>query len=209
MTSPSTCIHLLPCGIFLFQIVSDACFSKLDKKGGCPDTPLFFPVWTLTFDEAYWKAYWPIVNEPVLKVRDVMMNIDKERRENEMKKMSENKRTLEEEEAERLEATKKQEELRRRKRKKNVESPTQSPFPSSPDSTPEKMKSSENEELTPSNLIELQCGYFQYCYLPHEDCKNLPWSWLSKDKCSSEDMLLHPLIAKHSNVPSSETKDTW
>ena len=43
---------------------------------------------TTTFDEAYWKAYWPIVNEPVLKVRDVMMKVDKERRENEMKKMS-------------------------------------------------------------------------------------------------------------------------
>ncbi len=110
-----------------------------------------FPTVPLTFDEAYWKAYWPIVNEPVLKVRDVMMKLDKERREIEMKKISENKRTLEREEAERLEAEKKQEELRRRKRKKIVESPTQSPLPSSPDSTPEKMKSSENKKLTPSN----------------------------------------------------------
>ncbi len=91
------------------------------------------------------------MNEPVLKVRDVMMKLDKERREIEMKKISENKRTLEREEAERLEAEKKQEELRRRKRKKIVESPTQSPLPSSPDSTPEKMKSTENEKPTPSN----------------------------------------------------------
>ena len=109
-----------------------------------------FPTVPLTFDEAYWKAYWPIVNEPVLKVRDVMVKVDKERREIEMKKISENKRTLEREEAERLEVEKKQEELRR-KRKKIVESPTQSPLPSSPDSTPEKMKSAENENPTPSN----------------------------------------------------------
>ena len=68
-----------------------------------------------------------------------------------MKKISENKRTLEREEAERLEADKKQEELRWRKRKKIVESPTQSPLPSSPDSTPEKMKSTKNEKLIPSN----------------------------------------------------------
>jgi len=121
-----------------------------DWKVTIPSYDLF-PTVPLTFDEAYWKAYWPIVNEPVLKVRDVMMKVDKERRENEMKKMSENKRKLEEEEAERLEAAKKQEELRRRKRKKIVESPTQSPLPSTPDSTPEKMKSSEDEKLTPSN----------------------------------------------------------
>ncbi len=65
-----------------------------------------FPTVPLTFDEAHWKAYWPIVNEPVLNVRDVMVKVDIERRENEMKKMSENKRKLEEEEADRLEAQK-------------------------------------------------------------------------------------------------------
>ena len=58
-----------------------------------------FPTVALTFDEVYWKAYWPIVNEPVLNVRDVMVKVDKERRENEMK-ISENKWR---EEAERLE----------------------------------------------------------------------------------------------------------
>jgi len=110
-----------------------------------------FPTVPLTFDEAYWKAYWPIVNEPVLNVRDVMVKVDKERREIEMKKISENKRKLEREEADRLEAQKKQEELRLRKRKKIVKSPTQSPLPSSPDSTPGKMNSTENEKLTPSN----------------------------------------------------------
>ena len=50
-----------------------------------------------------------------------------------------------------LRPRKKQEELRLRKRKKIVESPTQSPLPSSPDSTPEKMKSPENAKLTPYN----------------------------------------------------------
>jgi hypothetical protein len=44
-----------------------------------------------------------------------------------------------------------QEELKWRKRKIIVESPTQSPVPSSSDSTPEKMKSTENEKPTPSN----------------------------------------------------------
>ena len=59
-----------------------------------------------------------------MNVRDVMVKVDKERRENEMKKISENKRKLEREEAERLEEQKKQEELRLRMRKKIVESPT-------------------------------------------------------------------------------------
>jgi hypothetical protein len=66
-----------------------------------------FPTVPLTFDEAYWKAYWPIVNEPVLNVREVMVNVDKERREIEMKKISENMRKLESEESERLEEQKK------------------------------------------------------------------------------------------------------
>jgi hypothetical protein len=91
------------------------------------------------------------VNEPVLAVRNAMMKLEKERKEKELKKMSENKRKLEREEADRLEAQKTQEELRRRKKKKIIESPTQSPLPSSPDSTPEKMKSTENEKPTPSN----------------------------------------------------------
>ena len=34
----------------------------------------------LTFDEVYWEAYWPILNEPMLAVREVMMKLDKERR---------------------------------------------------------------------------------------------------------------------------------
>ena len=50
-----------------------------------------FPTIPLTFDEMYWEAYWPIVNEPALTVRNVMMKLEKERRENELKKMSENK----------------------------------------------------------------------------------------------------------------------
>ena len=110
-----------------------------------------FPTVPLTFDKVFWESYWPIVNEPVLAVRNAMMKLEKERKEKEMKKIRENKQKLEREEADRLEAQKKQEELRLRKRKKIVESPTQSPLPSSPDSTPEKMKSPENEKLTPYN----------------------------------------------------------
>jgi hypothetical protein len=109
-----------------------------------------FPTVPLTFDKVFWEAYWPIVNEPVLAVRNAMMKLEKERKENEMKKMSENKWKLEREEADRLEAQKKQEELRLRKRGKNVESPTQLPLPNSPDSTPVKMKSPEKAKLKPS-----------------------------------------------------------
>ena len=118
-----------------------------------------FPTIPLTFDEMYWEAYWPIVNEPVLDVRKVMINLNKERKENEMKKMNEKKRKLEREEAERLEVLKKQEELRQRKRKKIVESPTQSLLPSSPHSTPEKMKSPENAKLTPSRSNPTTASY--------------------------------------------------
>jgi hypothetical protein len=107
-----------------------------------------FPTVPLTFD---WEAYWPIVNEPVLAVRNAMMKLKKERKKKQLKKICENKQKLERDEAERREAQKKQEELRRRKKKKIIESPTQSPLPSSPDSTPEKMKSTENEKPTPSN----------------------------------------------------------
>jgi hypothetical protein len=110
----------------------------------CPTVPL-------TFDKVFWEAYRPIVNEPVLAVRNAMMKLEKDRKEKELKKMSENKRKLEREEADRLEAQKKHEEQRRRKKKKIIESPTQSPLPSSLDSTPEKMKSTENEKPTPSN----------------------------------------------------------
>ena len=40
-----------------------------------------FPTVPLTFDEMYWEAYWPIVNEPLLDVRKVMMKrIKKEKR---------------------------------------------------------------------------------------------------------------------------------
>ena len=88
-----------------------------------------FPTVPLTFDEVYWKAYWPIVNEPVLAVREVMMKLEKERRENEMKKISENKPKLEIEEAERLEAQKKQEELRLRMRKKLLNHPLNHHYP--------------------------------------------------------------------------------
>ena len=71
-----------------------------------------FPIVTHSFDEMYWEAYWPIVNEPMFAVREVMMKLDKERKENEKKKMSENMWKLEREEAEWLEAQKKQEKLR-------------------------------------------------------------------------------------------------
>jgi hypothetical protein len=47
------------------------------------------------------------VNEPVLAVRNAMMKLEKDRKEKELKKMSENKRKLEREEADRLEAQKK------------------------------------------------------------------------------------------------------
>ena len=48
--------------------------------------------------------------------------------------MAEQKHQLEKDRAERLQAEKKQEELRLQKRKKIIESPTQSPIPSSPES---------------------------------------------------------------------------
>ena len=85
-----------------------------------------FPTVPLIFDEVYWTAYWPIVNDPVLNVRDVKVKMAKERRENEMKKISKNKWKLEREEAERLEAQKKQEELRLRNRMKTEEEDSKS-----------------------------------------------------------------------------------
>jgi hypothetical protein len=77
-----------------------------DRKISIPSYDLF-PIVPLTFDKVFWKAYWPIVNDPVLAVRKVMMKLEKERKENEMKKMSENKQKCEREEAEQLEAQKK------------------------------------------------------------------------------------------------------
>jgi hypothetical protein len=53
-----------------------------------------FPTVPLTFDEMSWEAYWPIVNEPVLAVGNAMMKLEKEKKGNEMKKMSEKKRKL-------------------------------------------------------------------------------------------------------------------
>ena len=51
------------------------------------------------------------------------MKLDKERRDNEMKKTSKNKQKLSKEEPEKLETQKKQEELRLRKRKKSWNHP--------------------------------------------------------------------------------------
>ncbi len=76
-----------------------------DRKVSIPSYDLF-PTVPLTFDKVFWEAYWPIVNDPVMDVRKVLMKLEKERKENEMKKMSENKRKLEREEADRLEAQK-------------------------------------------------------------------------------------------------------
>ena len=45
-----------------------------------------------------------IANHPVLDVRKVMLKLEKERKENETKKISENKQKLEREEADRLES---------------------------------------------------------------------------------------------------------
>ena len=59
-----------------------------DWKVTIPSYDLF-PTVPLTFDKVFWNAYWPIVNDPVLGVRKVMMKLEKERKENEMKKMSE------------------------------------------------------------------------------------------------------------------------
>jgi hypothetical protein len=122
----------------------------MDRKVAITSYDFFLTV-PLTFDKVYWEAYWPIVNEPMLAVREVMMKLEKERKENNNKKMSENKQKLEREEAEMLEAQKKNKRslLRLGKREKFIKSPTQSPLPSSPDSTPEKMKSTENSKLTP------------------------------------------------------------
>jgi hypothetical protein len=44
---------VLPRGIFLFQIVPDARFSKLDKKGGVRTPPSFFQFGTAS--ETIWK----------------------------------------------------------------------------------------------------------------------------------------------------------
>ena len=93
-----------------------------DWKISIPSFDLF-PTVPLTFDEMYWEAYWPIVNDPLLDVRKVMMKLEKERKEIEMKKMSEKKRKLEREEAEWLEVLKKQEELRLRKGRKLLNHP--------------------------------------------------------------------------------------
>ncbi len=68
------------------------------------------------------------MNYPVLNVRKVMMKLENERKEKEMKKISENKQKLEREEADRHEAQIKQEELRLRKREKVMKSPTESPL---------------------------------------------------------------------------------
>ena len=76
-----------------------------------------FPIILLTFDEVYCEAYWPIVNKPMSAVREVMMKLDKQRRENELKKMSENKQQLEKEEAEWPVAQKNQEECKLRGKK--------------------------------------------------------------------------------------------
>jgi len=92
------------------------------------------PTVPLSFDEVYWEAYWKVVNEPTKVVLNVIQKLDKERHEILMKKMADQKHKLEKDRAERLQAEKKQEELRLRKRKKIVESPTQSPIPSSPES---------------------------------------------------------------------------
>jgi hypothetical protein len=53
----------------------------------------------------------------------VIKKLDKERHEIKMKKMADQKRKLEEDRAERLQAEKKQEELRLRKRKKSLNPP--------------------------------------------------------------------------------------
>ena len=76
-----------------------------DWKVTIPSYDLF-PTVPLTFDKVFWDAYWPIVNEPVLAVRNAMMKLEKERKENEMKKMNEKQRKLEREEAEWLEVLK-------------------------------------------------------------------------------------------------------
>ena len=65
------------------------------------------PTIPLSFDEVYWEAYWSIVNKPMYAVREVMMKLDTERKENEMKKISENEQKLEREEADMLEVQKK------------------------------------------------------------------------------------------------------
>ena len=75
-----------------------------DRKVSIPSYDLF-PTIPLTFDGVYWEAYWPIVNEQMLDVREVMIKLEKE--EKRMKEMSEKKWKLEREEAERLEAQKK------------------------------------------------------------------------------------------------------
>ena len=76
-----------------------------------------FPTVPLTLDEVYWEAYWPLLNRPMLAVREVIMKLDKERKENETKKMSENKQKLEKEEAEWPVAQKNQEERKLRGKK--------------------------------------------------------------------------------------------
>ena len=89
------------------------------------------PTVPFSFDEVYWEAYWKVVNEPTKVVHSVIQKIEHEIK---MKKMADQKHKLEKDRAERLQAEKKQEELRLRKRKKIIESPTQSPIPSSPES---------------------------------------------------------------------------
>ncbi len=65
-----------------------------DWKVTVPSYDLF-PTVPLIFDKLSWEAYWPIVNKPVFDVRGVMMKLNKERKPNEMMKISENKQKLE------------------------------------------------------------------------------------------------------------------
>ena len=76
-----------------------------DWKVSIPSYDIF-PTVPLTFDKVFWEASWPIVNEPVLDVRKVLMKPEKERKEMEMEKIKENRQKLEREEADRLDAKK-------------------------------------------------------------------------------------------------------
>ena len=79
-----------------------------------------FPIIPLTFDNLYWETYSPIVNKLVAFVKEIISKLEREIREKKMEKMAENKRKLEKEEAERLEAQKKQEELCLWKKKNRI-----------------------------------------------------------------------------------------
>jgi hypothetical protein len=48
-----------------------------DRKVTIPSYDLFHTI-PFTFDKVYWEAYWLVVDEPILALREVMMKLETE-----------------------------------------------------------------------------------------------------------------------------------